>query len=36
MGANADMVRSAWEAFGKGDIDARGRDDERLGRDRHP
>ena len=21
MGANADMVRSAWEAFGKGDID---------------
>ena len=22
MGANADMVRSAWEAFGKGDIDA--------------
>jgi hypothetical protein len=22
MGANADMVRSAWEAFGRGDIDA--------------
>ena len=21
MGANADMVRSAWEAFGRGDID---------------
>lgn len=22
MGANADLVRSAWEAFGRGDIDA--------------
>ena len=21
MGANADMVRSAWEAFGRGDVD---------------
>jgi hypothetical protein len=22
MGANADLVRSGWEAFGKGDLDA--------------